>query len=191
NRHVGLAARMRLNVSMFGRKELLGALDGELFGNIDIFTAAVPAAFWVAFGIFISQDRALRFHDGQAGEVFTGDELNVVLLALALVLDYVSNLGINEPEPQFGWNNSRFHLPDAPFVASSLKTRAEKGIDNLPGVRWCGVFARETEHIGVVVTPSQRRGDLVTDRLRPEAQKLHGGDDHTPSCGVIIDAHFN
>src|SRR5258708_25162467 len=101
---------MGLNVGMFGRKEFFGALDGKLFGNIHVFTAAVPAAFWVTFGILIGQDRALRFHDRQAGEILTGDELNVVLLALALVLDYISDLGINGAKPQFGWNNARFHL---------------------------------------------------------------------------------
>src|SRR5436309_4091647 len=145
---------MRLNVGMFGCKELFGALDGELFGHIDIFTAAVPAALGVAFGIFIGQDRALRLHDRQAGEIFAGDEFDVLLLALALVLDYISDVGINEPEPQFGWNNARFHLADAPLVASSLKTRPEKGIDNLPGVSRRGIFTRKTQHIGIVVTPS-------------------------------------
>src|SRR5260221_1923997 len=109
---------MRLNVGMFGDKELFGALDGELFGNIDIFAAAVPAAFWVAFGILIGQDRALRLHDGQAGEIFAGDEFDVLLLALALVLDYVSDVGINGPEPQLGWNNAGFHFTHSSFVAS-------------------------------------------------------------------------
>src|SRR5437868_374827 len=109
---------MGLNVGMFGSKEFFGALDGELLGNIHMFTATVPAAFWVSFRILVGQDGALRFHDRQAGEVFTGDEFNILLLTLALVLDYVGNLGINRPEPQLGWNNPGFHLADATLVAS-------------------------------------------------------------------------
>src|SRR5689334_2805013 len=115
---------MRLNVGMFGPKELFGALEGKLFGHVHIFTASVPAAFWVALGVLISQDRTLRLHDGQAGEIFTGDEFDVLLLALTLVFDYIRNGGINKPEPQLGRNHPGFHLTDSPFMAPTFKSRA-------------------------------------------------------------------
>jgi hypothetical protein len=81
---IGLRAGMRLHVGEFGTEKLARAVDGELLDFIDLFTTTVPAFAGITFGIFVRQAATLRGHDGAAGEVFTGDELDVVLLAMLL-----------------------------------------------------------------------------------------------------------
>lgn len=41
---------------MFGAEEFFGALDGDVFDDVDVFLAAVVAFAWVAFGIFVGED---------------------------------------------------------------------------------------------------------------------------------------
>ena len=52
---------MRLHVDIGRAEQLLGVVDGQVFSDIDKFTAAVVALAWVAFGVFVGQLAALRF----------------------------------------------------------------------------------------------------------------------------------
>ena len=76
---------MRLHVGVVGAEELLGAVDGELLGDVDEFAAAVVALARIAFGVLVGEHRALGFEHARAGVVLRGDQLDVIFLALALV----------------------------------------------------------------------------------------------------------
>ena len=82
--HVGLTSAVGLDISVIGSEEFLGAFDGECFDDIDIFAAAIPAASWVSFCIFVCQAGTLCLHHGLAGEIFGGDQLNMFNLAVML-----------------------------------------------------------------------------------------------------------
>src|SRR5699024_5029138 len=79
---VGLRAGVRLYVGVVAVEQLAGALDGQSFGNVDVFAAAVEAFAGVAFGVFVGQLAALRGHHLRAGVVFRGNQFDVVFLAL-------------------------------------------------------------------------------------------------------------
>ena len=93
--HVGLAAGMGLHIGVLGAKEFFGAVDGQLLDDIDVFTAAIPALFRITFGVFVGQHRALSFHHGRAGEVLAGNQLDILLLALAFVVDRFRHLRVH------------------------------------------------------------------------------------------------
>ena len=71
--HVGLRARVGLNVCVFGAEEFFGAVDGELFNDVHVFASAIPPAARVTFGVLVGEARALGLHDRAGGEVFGGD----------------------------------------------------------------------------------------------------------------------
>ncbi|MNR44209.1 hypothetical protein D3C85_1629200 [compost metagenome] len=65
---------------------MLGAVDGQLLGDIDVLAAAVVALAGIALGVLVGQLAALRLHHARAGVVLGGDQLDVVFLALRLGL---------------------------------------------------------------------------------------------------------
>src|SRR5699024_9845551 len=79
---VGLGAGVGLDVGVVAVEQLPGAVDGELFGDVDVFAAAVAAFAGVAFGVFVGELAALGFHHLGAGVVFRGDQFDVVFLTL-------------------------------------------------------------------------------------------------------------
>ena len=85
---------MRLHVGRFSSKNLLDAIDGELLGHIHVLTTTVVAFAGVAFGIFVGQLGALRLHHSRGGVVFTGDQLNMVLLAKVFCLNRCPEFGV-------------------------------------------------------------------------------------------------
>ena len=85
--HICLAAAVRLDVSVLCSEELLRPLDGECFHDVHILAASIPPAAWVAFGVFVGEAGSLSFHDGAAGEILGGDQLDVLELAFVFLLD--------------------------------------------------------------------------------------------------------
>ena len=81
---VGLAARIRLHVGEAAAEQLLGPLDGQVLGDVDILAAAIVALARIAFGVFVGHHRALRLHHGAGDDVFGGDQLDLVALAAKL-----------------------------------------------------------------------------------------------------------
>ncbi len=51
--HVRLRAAVGLDVDVFATEEALGAVDGELLGDVHVFAAAVPAFPGIALGVFV------------------------------------------------------------------------------------------------------------------------------------------
>ena len=85
---------MRLHIGGIRAKNLFGAVDGELLGHIDVFTAAVIAFAGIAFGVFVGELCALCLHHSRGGVVFTGDQLNMVLLAKVFCLNRCPEFGV-------------------------------------------------------------------------------------------------
>ena len=60
--HVGLAARMGLDVGVVRAEEGLGPLAREVLGHVDELAAAVVALARIALGVLIGEDRARGLH---------------------------------------------------------------------------------------------------------------------------------
>jgi len=91
---VGLRAAVRLDVGVIGAKQLLQAVNGQLFGDIHVLAATVVALARVALGVLVGQLAALRFHHQRAGVVLAGNQLDMVFLTLALIGNGLGQLGI-------------------------------------------------------------------------------------------------
>ena len=87
DRHIGLTAGMGLHIGVFGTKEFHGPGNGQRFNFVRIFAAAVIAFAGVAFRIFVGKNGALGFKHGGADDVFRGDELKLIGLALEFIAD--------------------------------------------------------------------------------------------------------
>ena len=83
-RRVGLRTGVGLHVGVVGAEQLLGAVDRQLLGDVDVLAAAVVALAGIAFGVLVGQHRALGLEHARTGIVLGGDELDVLLLAAAL-----------------------------------------------------------------------------------------------------------
>ena len=55
DRRVGLRAAVRLNVGVFGVKELFCTVAGNVFGYVHILAAAVITTSRITLGVFIGQ----------------------------------------------------------------------------------------------------------------------------------------
>lgn len=75
-------------------EELFRTLNGERFDLVDIFAAAIIATARIAFGIFVGEDRATGFKHRARGDVFRGDQLDLVALAAQLLANPTRNFGI-------------------------------------------------------------------------------------------------
>ena len=86
---------LRLHVGEAAAEQLLGAVDGELLGDVDVLAAAVVAlardslrrTCWSA-RVPAASSTALR------DDVLRGDQLDLVLLAAELLADGGGDLGI-------------------------------------------------------------------------------------------------
>jgi len=92
---VGLGPRMRLDVREAALEQLPGALDREPFGDIDELAPAVVTPTGITLGVFVGQHRALRGEHCPRDDILTGDQLDLPLLALALVFNRRGQLGIS------------------------------------------------------------------------------------------------
>ncbi len=91
---VHLAAGVRLHVGEVGAEQLLGAIDGEVFRDVDEFAAAIIARARIAFRILVGHHRALRLQHGAADDVFRRDQLDFMPLATEFALDGGGDLRI-------------------------------------------------------------------------------------------------
>nr|BFF08853.1 hypothetical protein GCM10025699_01560 [Microbacterium flavescens] len=88
-------ARVRLHVGELGAEQLLRSSDRELFGDVDLFAAAVVATPRVALGVLVGEHRALRLQHRHGHEVLGGDHLEVAALAFELTLEHLGDLGVD------------------------------------------------------------------------------------------------
>jgi hypothetical protein len=94
HRRVGLRARVRLHVGIVGSEQLLGAIDRELFGDVDEFAAAVVALARIAFRVLVGQHRALRLQDPRTGVILRSDQFDVIFLTRALAIERTLQFGV-------------------------------------------------------------------------------------------------
>ena len=125
--HVGLGARVRLDVHVLGAEELLGPLDGELLDRVHVLAPAVVAAARIALGVLVGHDGADRLEHRLGDEVLRGDQLQVPRLALRLESDGLGDLGIDLLEPPHGRSSpvGRVVEPPPPYwgPAGGVKAR--------------------------------------------------------------------
>ena len=93
-RHVGLGARVRLYVGVFGPVELADALDSQTLHLVHDLAAAVVAGGRIAFGVFVGQYRAHGLHNLVADEILGCDQFDAVHLSLTFRSDQIENLGV-------------------------------------------------------------------------------------------------
>ena len=85
---------MRLHIGMVGAKQLLGAINRQLFHLIGKFLSAIVSTTGKALGILVGEDRPRRFHDGSRGVVLGGNQPDVLGLPARLGLVQVVDGGI-------------------------------------------------------------------------------------------------
>ena len=95
HRLVHLAAGVRLDIGEVAVEQLLGAVDGQLLGDIHVLAAAVVALARIALGIFVGHDRALRFKHGARHDVLRSDQLDLVPLPAKFLADRTENFRID------------------------------------------------------------------------------------------------
>ena len=93
--HVGLRAGVRLHVGVLRAEERLGAVDGQLLGDIHEFAAAVIALAGISLGVLVREHRTHRFEHRFGDEVFGRDQLDAGGLPAHFVADHLGNLRIH------------------------------------------------------------------------------------------------
>ena len=93
-REVRARAGVGLDVRVLGAEELAGALTGDLLGLVNAVAAAVVALAGIALGVLVGQARAHSHHDSRGDDVFGGDQLDVALLAVILLLNSGADFGV-------------------------------------------------------------------------------------------------
>ena len=94
HRLIRLAAGIRLHIREFAVEEPGDALNREAFGDVDELAAAIIAPAGIALGIFVGQNRALRFEHGFRDDIFRCDQLDFMSLAAEFQLDRLGDFGI-------------------------------------------------------------------------------------------------
>ncbi len=80
---------------MFGAEKAFRAIDRQLLGHVHVFATAVPALSRITFGVFVSQNTALCFHDRAAGEILRSDQLDIFALPLFFRANDIEDFRIN------------------------------------------------------------------------------------------------
>ena len=132
--HVGLGARVRLDVDVFrAREQGEGPLLGERLGDVDELAAAVVALARQPFGVLVREPAALGLHDGGRGVVLAGDQLDLVVLPAALTLHRLPELGVEVGDRRIRdprsvrWVDDFGRLGDAHRLDSSSRRRHVRG----------------------------------------------------------------
>ena len=92
---VGLGAGVGLDVRVLGAEQLLGPIDRQLLGDVDLLAAAVIAASGIALGVLVGEHRAGRVEHRLGDEVLRGDHLQRALLALELAPEHLGDLRVD------------------------------------------------------------------------------------------------
>ncbi len=92
--HVGLNARMGLDVCVLRPEELLAPLDGQPLHDVDKLASPVVSPARIALGVLVRHDAALGLQDGLADKVLRGDHLQFPRLSPGFLADRLRDLRI-------------------------------------------------------------------------------------------------
>ncbi len=92
---VSRSARMRLYIRKSAAEQLCYPLYGQLLGHVDELAAAVVALAWQAFGIFVGENRPLRFQYGARNDVLRGDQFDLVALPAEFLPNNLGDLRVD------------------------------------------------------------------------------------------------
>ena len=188
--HVRAGAGVRLHVGVLGPEELLGAVNGELFDLVHVFAPAVPAFLGVTFRVLVREHGALGFHDGGAGEIFRGDELDVFLLAAAFGFDVVGHGEVHVVQAQGGRREAHVHLVHAAFVAAAFEGGGDERVQNLLAAGGGVLLAGEADDIDVVVLAAEGGAGGIANEGGADAGDLVGGNAHAHAAAANEQAEF-
>jgi hypothetical protein len=94
HRHVGLGARVRLDVCVIAAEELLRPVAGEVLGHIGELAAAVVALPGIPLGVLVGENGAHRLEHRLRNKVLRGDHLELRALPTHLVLNGLGDIWI-------------------------------------------------------------------------------------------------
>ena len=92
---VGLSTRVGLDVGVLGAEQLLGAVDRQLLGDVDVLAAPVVALPRISLGVLVGQNRPLALEHRHRHEVLGGNHLECALLAGQLEREHFRDLRID------------------------------------------------------------------------------------------------
>ena len=141
NLRVSRSPRMRLYIRKFAAEQLCYPLNGQLLGHVDELAAAVVALARQAFGVFVGENRALRFQNGARNDVLRGDQLDLVALAAEFLPNNLGDLRIDLCQRR---REQGFH------VACRFRTRRRRHHDLLAPGR-AGAELRATSGISLEI----------------------------------------
>ena len=98
---------MRLHVGELAAEQLGDPLDRQILGDVDELAAAVIALTRQALGIFVGENRALRFQNGAGNDVLRGDQLDLVALPAEFQPNNLRDFGIDLAQRR---REQRFHV---------------------------------------------------------------------------------
>ncbi len=137
NGHVCLRTAVRLHVDVFAAEKPLGAIDCQLFGSIDILAAAIPTFPRITFRVFVGHHAALSFHHCATGEIFRGDQFDVLTLAFFFRSNRIKDFGIHFAQciaitarrcgsDGFGFKLARKMVHGIRYLRRARRTRADE-----------------------------------------------------------------
>jgi hypothetical protein len=85
--HVRLCTRVRLNIRVFGAKDLFRPIDRGLFDDIGEFASAIIPLARISLGVLVREDGPHRLKHGFGYEVLRRDKLEPVRLPADLIVD--------------------------------------------------------------------------------------------------------
>ena len=109
---VGVGAGMGLHIGVRAAEQFAGAVNRQLFGDIDIFAAAIIALAGIAFGVFVGQHRALGFQHRLGDDVLGRDQFDLVALAVQFIGDGAGDLRVGLAQA-FGEKSGILHALSA------------------------------------------------------------------------------
>src|SRR5262245_56024218 len=80
HRHVRLAARVGLDISVLRAEELFHTVASKVFDIVYYLAAAIVSVSWIPLGVLVGEHAHHGFADSGACDVFAGDKLKVVSL---------------------------------------------------------------------------------------------------------------
>ena len=165
-------------------EKLLGAVDGELLDDVDIFTAAVPAASGIAFGIFVREAGALRFHHSAAGEIFA-EAISSMFFKLAASSRLHRDEDLRGPLPAgalAAFERARVNLLNTACMTAAFELGGQERVHDRARLVGRHIHRAEAKDVGVVVLPSRASVVHIRYQCRANPGMAIGGHAHADSA---------